>query len=111
MPWQPFSKLCSSILCAYCSNKLPEWAPTKTWPCVLSAMQLRGWGHRRSAYAQLSPVYLLSTLYMSLTINYSRPSTAFSYSKQQKAGWGQGTRLPLPCVVLLNTTGEAWEQG
>ena len=29
MPRWPFSKLCSSLLCAYCLNKLPERGPTK----------------------------------------------------------------------------------
>ena len=30
-------------------------------------------------YTQLSPLYLLSTLYVAHMINYSRPSTAFSH--------------------------------
>ena len=60
-PRWPFSKLCSSLLCAYCSNKLPERGPK------LSITQLRTWAHRRSAYAQLSPLYL--SLY---TLHHSR---------------------------------------
>ena len=55
--------------------------------------QLCAWAHRQSAYAQLSPLYLLSTLYVTHVINYSRPSTAFPYRKRRKAGRGLGTRL------------------
>ena len=40
MPRQPFSKLCSSLLCAYCSNKLPERGPSKARLCVLLITQL-----------------------------------------------------------------------
>ena len=55
---RPFASLCSSFLCAYCSKKLPERAPTKKHLRVLSIIdQLRAWAHRRSAYAQLSPLY------------------------------------------------------
>ena len=61
MPRPLFSKLCSSLLCAYCSNKLQEWGPTQARLCLLSIMQLRAWAHQRSAYTQLSPLYLLST--------------------------------------------------
>ena len=49
-----FSKLCSNLLCAYCSNKLPEQGPTKAQLRVLSIMPLRAWAHWRSAYTQLS---------------------------------------------------------
>ena len=59
----------------------------------LSITQLWAWPHRRSAYAQLSPLYLLSTLYVTHMIKYSRPSTAFLYCKRRKAGRGLGTRL------------------
>ena len=56
----PFSKPCSSRLCTYCSNKLPERA------------------YRQSAYALVSPLCLLSTFYFCTEmIIYSRPSTAF----------------------------------
>ena len=48
--------------------KLSEWAVTKTQLCVLSITQLQTWGHQRSAYAQLSPFYLLSTLYVTHVI-------------------------------------------
>ena len=92
-PRRPFSKLCSSLLCAYCSNKLPERGPSKARLGVLSITQLRAWARRRSAYAQLSPLYLLSTLYVTHVIKYSRPSTAFPYFKRRKAGRGLGTRL------------------
>ena len=56
---RPFPSLRSSFpVCAYCSKKLPERAPTKTQLRVLSIIdQLRAWAHRRSAYAQLSPLY------------------------------------------------------
>ena len=77
-------------------NKLPEWAPTKTWLCVLSIdSQLRAWAHRWSAYAQLSPLYpsLYPYMYITHVITYPRPSTAFPYCKRCKAGRGLGTRL------------------
>ena len=65
LPGWPFSKLCLNLLfCAYCSNKLPERGHTKAWLCVLTIMPLRAWAHRRSAYAQLSLLYLCSTLYV-----------------------------------------------
>ena len=65
-------------------------------------------------YAQLSPLYLLSTLHIThvdklfqalyrcshasvglaqARPNYSRPSTAFLYCNRRKAGQGVGTRL------------------
>ena len=58
-----------------------------TWLCALSIVQLHAWAHLRSAYSQISPVYLLSTLYV---IDYSSPN--FLYCKQQKIGRGHGTR-------------------
>ena len=100
-PRRPFSKLYSSLLCGYCSNKLPERGPTKH--CFVNC-RLRNYGcghmHRRSAYAQLSSLYLylLSTLYVTHVIKYSRPSTAFPYCKRRKAGRGLGTRL-FPTLV------------
>ena len=48
-----------------------------------------------TTYTQLSPLYLLSTLYITHVIKYSRPSTTFPYCKWRKAGWGLGTRLPI----------------
>ena len=89
-PRWPFSKLCSSLLCAYGWNKR---GPSKARLRVLSITQLRAWAHRRSAYAQLSPLYLLSTLHVTHMIKYTRSSTAFPYFKRQKAGRGLGTRL------------------
>ena len=65
-PRHPFSKLCSNLLCAYCLNKLPEWGPTTAWLRVLSIMPLQVWARQQSIYAQLSPLYLISTLYVSL---------------------------------------------
>ena len=74
MPRRPFSKLCSSLLCAYCLNKLPERGPSKARLRVLSITQLRAWAHRRSAYAQLSPLYVPSLYpYVTHVIKYSRP--------------------------------------
>ena len=70
-------------------NKLPERAPTKTRLRVLSInLQLRAWAHRRSAYAQLSPLYPSLYPYVTHVINYTRPSTAFPYCKRRKAGRG-----------------------
>ena len=61
--------------------------PTEARLRVLSITQLRAWAHRRSAYAQLSPLHLLSTLYVTHVIKYSR------HCKRRKAGRGLGTRL------------------
>ena len=92
MPRRPFSKLCSSLLIRInCQNGVPT--PTEARLCVLSITQLRVWARRRSAYAQLSPLHLLSTLYVTHVIKYSRPSTAFPYCKRRKAGQGLGMRL------------------
>ena len=41
--------------------------------------QLCAWAHPRSTYAQLSPLYLLSTLCVTHVIDYSRPSPSFLY--------------------------------
>ena len=83
---RPFPSLCSSFLCTYCSKKLPERAPTKKQLRVLSIVdQLRAWAHRRSAYAQLSPLYPSLYPYVTHVINYSRPSPAFPYWKRRKA--------------------------
>ena len=60
---------------------LPEWAPTKRSYVYLINTELHAWAHRQSAYAQLSPFYLLSTLYVTHMINYSRPSPTFPYYK------------------------------
>ena len=91
---RPFPNLRSSFLCAYCSKELPERAPTKKQLRVLSIIdQLRAWAHRRSAYAQLSPLYPSLYPYVTHVINYSRPSPAFPYWKRRKAGRGLGTRL------------------
>ena len=60
---------------------------------VYSHYATRAWAHRRCAYTQLSPLYLLSTLYVTHVIKYSRPSTTFPYCKRWKAGRGLGTRV------------------
>ena len=87
---RPFPSLCPSFLCAYCSKKLPERAPTKQLRVLSIIDQLHAWAHRRYAYAQLRP-----SLYPYVThvVNYSRPSPAFPYWKRRKAGRGLGTRL------------------
>ena len=91
---RPFPSLCLSFLCAYCSKKLPERAPTKKQLRVLSIIdQLCAWAHRQSAYAQLSPLYPSLYPYVTHVINYSRPSPTFPYRKRWKAGRGLGTRL------------------
>ena len=83
--------LCSSFLCAYCSKKR---APTKTQLHVPSIIdQLHAWAPRRSAYAQLSPLYPSLYPYITHGINYTRPSPTFPYCKQRKAGRGLGTRI------------------
>ena len=101
---RPFPSLCSRFLCAYCSKKLPERALTKKQLRVLSIIdQLRAWAHRRSAYAQLSPLYPSLYPYVTHVINYSRPSPAFPYWKRRKAGRGLGTRLICSstlCIVM-----------
>ena len=38
-----------------------------------------GWAHQQSTYAQLSPLYLLSTLYVTRVTNYSKLPPAFLY--------------------------------
>ena len=60
--------------------KLPDRAPTKTRLHISIDMQLHAWAHQQLTYAQLSPLYLLSTLNVT-HINYSRPSTTFPYRK------------------------------
>ena len=88
-PRRPFPRVCSSLFSAHFSRKtLPEQAPTTTRLRVLTIMQLRAWASWQSASAQLSPLYLLSTLYVTHVINYSRPSTAFPYCKCK--AWERG---------------------
>ena len=68
---------------------------------VLSIIdQLRAWAHRRSAYAQLSPLYPSLYPYVTHVINYPRPSPAFPYCKRRKAGRGLGTRLANNSTVI-----------
>ena len=59
-PFLDFAQVTSAVIVL--ENIMPELARTKTWLHVLIDMQLRAWAHRQSAYAQLSPLYLLSTL-------------------------------------------------
>ena len=95
----PFPRLCSSFLCAYCSKNCQNGLLLKNRAVrVLSIIdQLRAWAHRRSAYAQLSPLYPSLYPYVTHVMNYSRPSTAFPYCKRWKAGRGLGTRLLKTC--------------
>ena len=67
------ARLCSSLFCAYCSK-----IPSRTQLCLLQ-LHIHVWAHGQSAYAQLSPLYLLSMLYITHVIKYSRPSLAFPY--------------------------------
>ena len=69
--------------------------------CVLSIDQLHAWAHRRSTYAQLSPLYPSLYPYVTHVINYSRPSPAFPYWKRRKAGRGLGTRLGMHRVSQM----------
>ena len=50
-------------------------------------------GTSTSTYAQLSPLYLLSILYVTHVMNFPRPSTAFPYCKRRKAAQGLGTKI------------------
>ena len=69
---------CSRFLCAYCSKKLPERAPTKSQLRVLSIIdQLRECAHQRFAYAQLSPLYPSLYPYVAHVINYPSPLQLF----------------------------------
>ena len=53
-PFLAFAQVFSALIV---QKKLPERAPTKKQLRVLSIIdQLRVWAHRRSAYAQLSPL-------------------------------------------------------
>ena len=91
---RPFPSLRSSFLCAYCSKKLPERAPTKKQLHVLSIInQLHVWVKRRSAYAQLSPLYPSLYPYVTHVINYSRrPLLLFRTGSDGKLGgaWERG---------------------
>ena len=68
--------------------------------CTVELLQLREWTHRKSAYAQLSPFYLLSTLHVTHVINYSRPSPAFPYCKRWKAGRGLENTIILSSFLV-----------
>ena len=101
MPRRPSPRLCSRFLCAYCSKKLPERAPTKSQLCVLSIIdQLRECARQLFAYAQLSP------LYPSLPLRHSRDKLSqalSSFSVLQGDGklggtWERGYSL---CTLLF----------
>ena len=79
---------------AYYSKKLPERAPTKKQLRVLSIIdQLRAWAHRRSAYAQLSPLYPSLYPYVTHVINIiPGPLPLFRTASDGKLGgaWERG---------------------
>ena len=90
----PFLGFTHVFFCSYCSKKLPEQAPTKTQLRVLSIIdQLREWAHRRTTYAQLSPVYPSLYPYVTHVINYPRPSPAFPYCKATVSWVGPGNEV------------------
>ena len=62
-------------------EKLPEQAPTvkNTAMCNVCSPQ-------QSAYVQVSPLYLLSTPYVTHVIIYFKPSTAFRTASDGKLG-------------------------
>ena len=66
-----------------------------TYTCIVNYAMCRGTS--MICLRPLSPFYLLSTLYVTHMIKYSRPSTAFLYCKWWKAGRGLGTRLDNHC--------------
>ena len=68
-------------------DELPNWLVDCTTTCM---------AHWRSDYAQLTPLYLLSTLSITYVLNYSRHSPTFPYGKHQKDGRGLGTSLVTP---------------
>ena len=68
------SPLLASFPYLFCQNGLVQ---KHGWLCALSITQLHEWAHQRSAYTH----YLLSALYITHVINYSRPSTGFLYCK------------------------------
>ena len=93
-PRHLFFRLCWNLLCAYCSKKYQNRLLSKH-SYVYSRLCM---GTLMITYAQLSPLYLLSTFYIAHMIDYFRPSTTFPYWKWQKAG--QGMRL---CPSYNNT--------
>ena len=74
-------------------DKLPESAPTKHGYVDSATTCMAHW---RSTYAQLGPLYLLSTLSIAYVLNYSRHSPTILYGKQQKDGRGLGIGLVIP---------------
>ena len=87
-----FPRLCLSLPCAYClkKKKLPEQAPTKT------QLQVHAWAHQWSAYAQLSRLYLLFTLYVRWWII---PGPLPLFHMESWAGPGNKASAN-PCAVL-----------
>ena len=96
---RPFPSLCSSFLCAYCSKKLPEQAPTKkAATCTVDSLSTTCVGTLTIRLCSIKSSLTFSLPYVTHVINYSRPSPAFLYWKRRKAGRGLGTRLgPAPC--------------
>ena len=98
-PRQPFSKLCSNLLCTYCQKLMCR---TKARLRVLSIMPLGAWAHRQSVYtySHLSPLYLLSIPYITHVIKCTRPSPAFPYCKRRKAGQGREWGYSNSCATI-----------
>ena len=108
-PRQSFPRLCSSILCRYCSKKkLPEWALTKTRlpVCVLSI--INRWAITCMGTSTIRLHSIKSSLPSLYSLRHSRDKlfqalSAFLYCKRWKAGLGLGTRLNLLHVMLNGT--------
>ena len=100
------SALLKSSLPLLFKKTLPERAPTKTGlRCRLSIdTQLRVWAHQQFAYVQLSPLYLLSTLYVTHVINYSKPSSHFSVLQVMESWVGLGNEATLHVLVFIQKT-------
>ena len=93
---RPFPSLRSSFLCAYCSKKLPERAPTKKkqlYTCTVDYRSTTCVGTSTIRLRSIKSSLPFSLPYVTHVINYSRPSPAFPYWKRRKAGRGLGTRL------------------
>ena len=91
-PRRPFSKLCSNLICAYWSNKLPERGPTIARLHVLSIMPLWAWHINDPPMLNL----VLSTLYVTHVMltwwNVPGPLPLFHTASKEKLGRA-GTRV------------------
>ena len=97
---QPFHRLCSSFLCAYCSKKqAPTVKKKNTHSYVYCRLcNMRGHINNQITYVQLSPLYFLSILYITHMINYSRASPLFcTTSDGSWAGPGNKAKTTAKC--------------